>query len=408
MINESIREENRIEICGEYDVIVVGGGIAGVSAAIAAARKKSHVLLIEKNVMMGGLATVGYVNKYLPLCDGRGHKVCGGLSEELLWDAIRYGENSLPVVWQTGKGDSHLRYMSEFSPYEFVMVMDEKLAREGVDILYDTVFSMPVMDGESCQAVIVENKEGRSAYRAKAFVDATGDGDLICRAGVEYEIADNWLSSWGYVVSLDRMQEAVEKQRMSAGLYLYELGAKDTGKGGETYPKYDGIDAKSRTAFVIAGRRMICDQMDKETERSRITVAALPHIPQIRKSRRIIGAYEITLKDINQYQSDAIGCAPDWRKRGEVYEIPFPALYSNRVGNIITAGRCISATGDSWEVTRVIPACAVTGQAAGIAAAMLDESHRKWQDINISVLQKLLIGQGAIIHMNDNANTENS
>lgn len=128
IVNENIIETNTLLIKATYDVIVIGGGIAGVSAAIAASRANSRVLIIEKSIMLGGLATI-FVNIYLPLCDGKGTKVCSSICEELFFDSIKYGYNTLPNEWDGGEltRDSDRRYMSIFSPYDFVLALDEKM-----------------------------------------------------------------------------------------------------------------------------------------------------------------------------------------------------------------------------------------------------------------------------------------
>ena len=100
---EHLNESNQVSVAGAYDVIVVGGGIAGVSAALAARRSGCSVLLIEKSVVLGGLATLGFIAIYLPLCDGRGRKVSAGISEELLRLSIKYGYNDLPSEWSRWK-----------------------------------------------------------------------------------------------------------------------------------------------------------------------------------------------------------------------------------------------------------------------------------------------------------------
>ena len=99
-----LAETNQISIADKYDVIVVGGGIAGVGAALAARRNGCRVLIIEKSVMLGGLATLGFIAYYLPLCDGRGKKVTGGIAEELLYLSIKYGYNDLAPEWKDGTG----------------------------------------------------------------------------------------------------------------------------------------------------------------------------------------------------------------------------------------------------------------------------------------------------------------
>jgi len=394
-----IKEKNDVPVKGSYDVVVVGGGIAGVSAAVAASRSGCSVLLIEKSIMLGGLATIGYVNKYLPLCDGEGTKVCAGLCEELLIDAIKYGYNTLPDEWRNGvySGTGNRRYMSVFSPYDYVLALDEKMEDCGIHLLYDTVFSRPVMNGTKCEAVVVENKAGRSAYTAKAFVDATGDADLMFRAGVECVTQDNWLTSWTYVTSFTHLKEGAAQEDVLHGVPLYELGATDSGKGGEAYQKYDGIDPDSRTRFVIDGRRLTQTRM-QQLNHPGAAVVALPHIPQLRTTRRIVGEYEVTAGDINRRQERSVGCAPDWRRRGEVYEVPFEALYSQRADNIVSVGRCISSGGDSWEVTRVIPACAVTGQAAGVACSLAAQYGAALKNIDIAELQVSLEADGVLLH----------
>lgn len=114
---EFINESNRIPVVDSYDVIVVGGGIAGVAAAVAARRSGSRVLLIEKSVVLGGLATLGFIAEYLPLCDGRGTKVTGAIAEELLRLSIKYGYDDLPPEWRDGLGvGAKGRYRTFFSP----------------------------------------------------------------------------------------------------------------------------------------------------------------------------------------------------------------------------------------------------------------------------------------------------
>src|SRR5512139_1604324 len=101
---EFLCESAQVPVADTYDVVVVGGGIAGVSAALAARRSGCRVLLIEKSVVLGGLATLGFIAYYLPLCDGRGKKVTGGISEELLHLSIKYGYHDLQPEWKDGRG----------------------------------------------------------------------------------------------------------------------------------------------------------------------------------------------------------------------------------------------------------------------------------------------------------------
>ena len=397
--NDFINENSKIPVKGGYDVIVLGGGIAGISAALAAKRNGASVLIIEKSIMLGGLATIGFVNKYLPICDGNSAKVCAGICEELLYDSIKYGYNTLPEEWKGGrlKKATNKRYMTVFSPYDFVLALDEKITDEKIDILFDTVFSEPKMSEGLCEAVIVENKSGRGAYKADYFVDATGDADLMSRAGVPCSVQKNWLSYWGYVTSIELMEKGLEKESVMRGVPLWELGSTADGTGGKGYARYDGTDAKEVTSFVLDGRRIIRNKIKASGHKGMATVA-LPHMPQVRTTRYITGAANLTENDLNMYNEYSIGCAPDWRRNNEVYEIPFGALYNPGFKNIITAGRCIAAGDDSWEVTRAIPACAVTGEAAGTACALALKKGSALSDLEVENIQKKLAEQGVILH----------
>ncbi|MBQ8909759.1 MAG: FAD-dependent oxidoreductase, partial [Oscillospiraceae bacterium] len=117
-------------------------------------------------------------------------------------------------------------------------------------------------------------------------------------------------------------------------------------------------------------------------------------IPQIRMTRRILGEYTMVNTDDRKYMADSVGMVSDWRRRGPVYEVPFGSLYSAKVKNLICAGRCTSATEDMWDLMRVIPCCAVTGQAAGTAAALGED----FTALDVAHLQKILQENGVILH----------
>ncbi len=124
------------------------------------------------------------------------------------------------------------------------------------------------------------------------------------------------------------------------------------------------------------------------------TISSIATIPQIRMTRRIDGIFTQNDGDISREHTDSVGLFPDWRKAGPVYELPFSTLYGKKISNLITAGRCISVTDSMWDITRVIPVCAVSGQAAGTAAAITDN----FADTDIKRLQKLLKSTGVMLH----------
>lgn len=197
-------------------MIVVGGGVAGVAAAVSAARNGSRVILLEKSIILGGLATLGHVCIYLPLDDGLGHKVYGGLAEELLHVCIRYGYDNLPDCWRNGPDTVDTptgRYRTNFNIPAAVCALDELMEQEGIQVVFDTNFCAPIMEGKTCKGVIVENKSGRTAYLAKAFVDASGDLDLMFRAGAPTETQRSIVSHWAHEIDLDTMKKAWRPDR---------------------------------------------------------------------------------------------------------------------------------------------------------------------------------------------------
>lgn len=151
-------QSHSIPVAGEADVIVVGGGVAGVAAAVSAARNGSRVILLEKSIILGGLATLGHVCIYLPLDDGLGHKVYGGLAEELLHVCIRYGYDNLPDCWRNGPDTVDTptgRYRTNFNIPAAVCALDELMEQEGIQVVFDTNFCAPIMEGKTCKGVIV-------------------------------------------------------------------------------------------------------------------------------------------------------------------------------------------------------------------------------------------------------------
>ncbi len=394
-----LNESNQVPVAESYDVIVVGGGIAGVSAALAARRSGCRVLLIEKSVVLGGLATLGFIAYYLPLCDGRGKKVTAGIAEELLQTSIKYGYHDLQPQWKDGRGaGATKRYTSIFSPPEFIFALDELITAEGVDLLFDTSFCKPVMEGDRCEAVIAENKSGRIAYRAKIFIDCSGDADLLYRAGAKCAEEKNYLAYWFYKTDLKLMQKAVESGNVKDGISLegrgsflqdgsYTLGEKE----------YKGTDAKHITRFILNGRKILQQEITRNLKENG-AIIALPGMAQYRRTRRINGLYCLKESDALKRFEDSIGCTGHWLKPGIVYEIPYRSLVTKEVANILASGRIIASSGDAWEATRVIPSAAVTGQATGVAAALAIKKKCTVSELPVADLQKRLQDVGVMLH----------
>ena len=158
--------------------------------------------------------------------------------------------------------------------------------------------------------------------------------------------------------------------------------------------RFQGLDGRELSEMVQLAHDIILEDILAHQEfEENYFPTTIPTIPQVRMTRRIKGCYEMKTSDERKDFIDSIGMIGNWKKRGPVYEIPFSALHGNNVKNLITAGRCISAEDAMWDVTRVIPACAVTGQAAGTAAAISDN----FVELDINILQKRLRENGCKI-----------
>ncbi len=401
---QSITEPARdIPLVGSYDVVVAGGGIAGVAAAVAAARNGVSVCLLEKAFALGGLATLGNVTVWLPLCDGRGRQVIGGLAEELLKLSVAdlRQENptahfrGIPACWQPG-GDRErrqkVRYTTEFNPAAYFFALEKLVKDADIALLYDTRVCAVHGEDNVIHHLIVENKSGRSAIACGTVVDATGDADICFLAGEQTEALDaNVESGWFYTLS----PEGLRLHKLSR---RYSPAARQEGAEG---PFYRGDDAAHVTAQVLGSRELIrlklAELRARKTEID-IQIVAPPTIACVRMTRRLVGAFSLGERDMHRWFDDAVGLTGDWRKAGPVYAIPLRALCGVRMRNLLAAGRCISADTTIWDATRAIPTCALTGETAGTAAALAVRfSRNNVQAVPPDQLQCQLKRQGVLL-----------
>jgi hypothetical protein len=271
----------------------------------------------------------------------------------------------------------------------------------------DTLVCAPVVVGERIIGVEVENKSGRGLLRAGCVVDATGDADLAYRCGAECAEERNWLSLWAIQASLETAQCAVAQGTGVPLLDAVRLGGDNAGRGAADGGRWRGTDGQEVTRFVLESRRLLREHYRAryaelgQGERRNLFPVALPAMAQFRTTRRIVG--HATLSDGQQGRRfpDSIGLVADWRKAGPVWEIPFGTLLPRKVQGLLVAGRCISSEGDAWEVTRVIPPAALTGQVAGLAASLAVRRGTTPEGLDVGDIQRELQSRGIPFHLAD-------
>lgn len=397
-INESIKTE----ITRECDVLVCGGGFGGISAALAAARRGKKVILLEKQYILGGLGTAGLITIYLPLCDGCGKQVSFGIAEELFRLSISLGcEDRYPDNWLDSddiskRTNKDKRFVAQYNPHFFAILAEQLLEKNGVELLYGAYAVGVNKNNDKISEVIIESKSGRQAISVRSVVDATGDCDIAFFAGAPTDTfkQGNVLAGWYYSMGQN-------------GYKLTTVGAADipddqkTSETKRTYlcdRRFGGIDMKEVSEMTMlshaATLNRIMSNREQDPKHFPVTIATTP---QIRMTRKIVGEYTLHDTEQHKYFEDSIGMVSDWRKRGPIYEVPFSTLYSKEVKNLITAGRCTSVTDSMWDIMRVIPCCAVTGEAAGTAAAMTDD----FSTLDVGKLQNILKENGVVLHEKD-------
>jgi len=399
-IDEHIKVPNK----GCFDIIVAGGGVAGVAAALSAKRMGKSVLLIEKSITLGGLATLGLINLFVPMCNGRGKQIIYGMAEELLRESIKYGYDTIPAEWQNGEpgNEAKTRYVTRFSANIFALVLTDMITQEGVELLLDTVVTKPVMQDGHCNGLIVENKTGRGFYEGRVIIDTTGDSDILYRAGVPTYQGGNYFTYCAFMTDFNLMKKAIETQDISRA-FKYIYGGNANLYGGnhpEDMPLFPGTTAENVTEYIIKNQKLLLEKI-KEQDRKTREIVTLPGMAQFRTTRRLIGDYELKGEESYTHFDDSISAICDFDFRDRLYELPYRCLVKTGFDNLITAGRSVSAAGWAWDVTRVIPPAIVSGQAAGIAGAISIDSGSPIYSIDVPKLQNELEKQNVMLHFDD-------
>jgi glycine/D-amino acid oxidase-like deaminating enzyme len=433
-----------IRLDDAWDVIVAGGGPAGCAAAVAAAREGARTLLIERVSALGGMGTLGLVPAWCPFSDGK-QIIYRGLAEKV-FTASKAGMRHIPPT--------KLDWV-DIDPERLKRIYDDLVGEAGVRVLFDSaVTAVDLASPREVRALIVANKAGLSAYRARVYVDCTGDADVCAWAGAGYDKGnaqgDLQPATHCFVLSHVDSYQYANGGRPTAG----KLGQLIS-QGGK-YPRIkdphlcnnligpgtvgfnsghlwdvDNTDPDSVSRALPEGRRLAEEFRQALAEYAPQTFAnaflvATGALLGIRETRRVKGVYTLTIEDYlqrrtfadeicrNAYPVDVHcskketksfakgkGAAMDryeWYKPGESHGIPYRCLVPKALKNVLVAGRSISTDRDVQGSTRTMPVCLCVGEAAGVAAAMAaadrsSDVHR----VNTDDLRRTLIRHGAYL-----------
>lgn len=380
-----------------FDVVVCGGGIAGVAASLAAARRGRKTLLVEKQSVLGGLATSGLIYIYLPISDNQDHVIASSITEELLLKCQEYGPFSLAEKWggsaSNFPGNARNSYLCCFSPAGYMLTLEKLVRESGVELLLETTVTGVRCDEKNfLREIEIFCGYEKENISADAFVDATGGAFVLRMAGEKVFPEVNYNNPW----ILEMNASCSHIYPFTGELHVQPLTKPEINGSMEQVLSTLELQEFIRRQYKVI--RSYYDAMGPEERKTSYPVH-LPMMPQTRKIARIDALAEIKTGEAGLYVEESIGVAADWRKSAPAWETPYGALLPRKTGNALAAGRCINSSGDAWEIFRVIPAAAMTGEAAGVAAAMSSEQNRSPAAIPVSALQHELRKTGGIMHI---------
>ena len=437
-IDEAAR---RTPVLGEFDVVVLGGGPAGIAAATAAARSGSSTLLIERYGFLGGMGTAAGVTNFCGLhanVHGEIRQVVHGIADDLLARMTELGGLNEPHVIFNGKIAAQA-----YDNAAFKIAADDVVTASGARILFHALaVGVAMGPANEIQALLIETKSGRQAVKARMFIDCSGDADLAAHAGAPFEKAPQLL----YPTAMFRVNDVDAARAGDAWTTIPRL-MEEAQRKGRRFPRrspivrpqknprewrvnvtqlanadgtaVDGTDAEQLSRAELEGRRQIVDffRFLRESVPGFGHSYILEIAPQvgIRETRRIVGDYQLT-------EDDVLGCASfddtigvnGWpveaHVKGDVVfrfqdipasrgfnHLPYRMIVARQVDNLFVAGRCASMTHMGQSAARVSGGCFVMGQAAGTAAALAIGAGRRPRDVDVGQLQGKLEADGAYL-----------
>ncbi len=438
-----VREPARdVPVFATTDVLVVGGGPAGTTAAVAAARLGADVILAERYNHLGGLSTGGLVIWIDRMTDWQGDLMIRGVAEELIdrlpKDAVlgpsrdQWGSRDDDLAHEWTRRHSAFHGTVTWAPMidpewlkleKLKMVLDAK-----VELLLHSWVAAPLVEDGKAVGAILESKQGRMAVRAGAVVDTTGDGDMFVQSGEGFE-GDIDSENIHHCANTASLMSGIDVAKWFAWQDRDPQGYKDFMRRGREQtkhfilpfagwrndvvvfmgPRFSGFDVlkvDDLTALEILSRESIVELLNYYRahapgfENAWIMLTA----PQLgaRHSRRLTGMGRMTGEETKtgRVLADEIGVSPSLGPNLPSVSVPYGALVPSRVDNMLVAGRHISSDAQTHTFMREIPQCWMTGHAAGVAAALSVQSGKRPRDLPIADLQSALLKQGAYLRPN--------
>lgn len=414
-----VEPERKTPVAAETDLLVCGGGYAGFAAALCAARLGAKVLLLEKYGFLGGLITTSLVITTPPLNNGINREVGRLLSDQRAYVFCQHSGRDPEGAEQRNPAELMHAVDPELIKYEFPRL----LLAAGVRLLLHTYIAGVVREGPQVKGVIMESKAGRQAVLAKQVVDATGDADIAFLAGAAvrevkkpmtmmYNLAEvdvaravAHLGHWGNLKNLLRQAMARGEVAFDLGVDP-EFGAPGVHAAEAVYPGQlnvwsgmlqglSGVDPWDLTQAELITREHVMrltrflQARVPGFERARIECTSTQ--VGVRASRQLVGPSSPKLAEIRG-QKFADTVAKPYAK--SPMRLPYGSILPQGVDNLLVGGRCLSADDDALGQLRLWPVCAVTGQAAGVAAALCLRHGVSPQQLDVALLQKELTDQG--------------